>query len=59
MTPPPTGPSAAGVARQAKNSRALSMLARTGYAVNGILHRGADITQTIAALLERPFKTEG
>jgi glycerol-3-phosphate dehydrogenase (NAD(P)+) len=28
-------------------------------AVNGILHRGADITQTIAALLERPFKTEG
>jgi len=28
-------------------------------AVNGILHRGADITQTITALLERPFKTEG
>jgi glycerol-3-phosphate dehydrogenase (NAD(P)+) len=28
-------------------------------AVNSILHQGADITQTIAALLERPFKTEG
>jgi glycerol-3-phosphate dehydrogenase (NAD(P)+) len=28
-------------------------------AVNNILHHGADITRTIAALLERPFKTEG
>ncbi len=28
-------------------------------AVNGILHRGADISGTIAALLERPFKSEG
>lgn len=28
-------------------------------AVNNILHRGGDITRTIAALLERPFKTEG
>jgi glycerol-3-phosphate dehydrogenase (NAD(P)+) len=27
-------------------------------AVNGIVHRGADITSTIAALLERPFKSE-
>lgn len=30
--------SASGVARQAKNSPILSVLARTGYAVNGILH---------------------
>jgi glycerol-3-phosphate dehydrogenase len=28
-------------------------------AVNNILHCGGDITRTIAALLERPFKTEG
>lgn len=28
-------------------------------AVNGILHKGADIDRTIAALLERPFKSEG
>jgi glycerol-3-phosphate dehydrogenase (NAD(P)+) len=28
-------------------------------AVDGILHRGADISRTIAALLERPFKSEG
>ncbi len=33
-----SGPSASGVARQAKNSPVLSVLARTGYAVNGILH---------------------
>jgi len=32
------GASASGVARQAKNSPLLSVLARTGYAVNGILH---------------------
>ena len=28
-------------------------------AVEAILHRGADISRTIAALLERPFKSEG
>lgn len=28
-------------------------------AIDGILHHGAGITQTIAALLERPFKSEG
>lgn len=28
-------------------------------AVNGILHKDADISRTIAALLERPFKNEG
>lgn len=28
-------------------------------AVHAILHRGADISRTIAALLERPFKSEG
>ena len=33
-----TGRSASGVAAKAKNSPALSVLARTGYAVNGILH---------------------
>ena len=33
-----TGRSASDVAAQAKNSPALSLLARTGYAVNGILH---------------------
>jgi len=27
-------------------------------AIDGILHHGADITRTIAALLERPFKSE-
>ena len=32
------GRSASGVAAKAKNSPALSVLARTGYAVNGILH---------------------
>ena len=32
------GRSASGVAAQAKNSPVLSVLARTGYAVNGILH---------------------
>ncbi len=34
----PPSPSASGVARQAKNSPVLSVLARTGYAVNGVLH---------------------
>jgi hypothetical protein len=38
MSPSLTSGSAAGVARQAKNSPLLSVLARTGYAVNGILH---------------------
>ena len=39
MSPPaPSAPSASGVARRAKNSIALTVLARTGYAVNGILH---------------------
>lgn len=38
--PPSTSsvPSASGVAREAKNSPVLSVLARTGYAVNGVLH---------------------
>ena len=34
----PAGRSASGLAAQAKNSPALTVLARTGYAVNGILH---------------------
>jgi hypothetical protein len=34
----PEAPSASGVARQAKDSTVLAVLARTGYAVNGILH---------------------
>ena len=34
----PSAPSASGVARRAKNSPLLSVLARAGYAVNGILH---------------------
>ena len=39
MSPPaPSAPSASGVVRQAQKSTALTVLARTGYAVNGILH---------------------
>ena len=48
--------SAAAVLRRAQ---ALGVEMPIVAAVNRILHEGADISRTIAALLERPFKSEG
>ena len=42
-----------------KRARSLKVEMPIVAAVDGILHHGADISRTIAALLERPFKTEG
>jgi glycerol-3-phosphate dehydrogenase (NAD(P)+) len=42
-----------------KRARSLKVEMPIVAAVDGILHRGAEISRTIAALLDRPFKTEG
>jgi len=42
-----------------KRARSLKVEMPIVAAVDGILHHGADISRTIAALLERPFKSEG
>jgi glycerol-3-phosphate dehydrogenase (NAD(P)+) len=42
-----------------KRARSLGVEMPIVAAVDGVLHHGADISRSIAALLERPFKTEG